>query len=217
MKIKNIYIMKNIRISNLILFALFFLAIGFTSCDDTNEIELVDEIEALTEDEVTNLLFMREEEKLARDAYLYFYDNYELNIFNNIATSEQVHMDAVLTVMEKYGVKDVASSELGVFTNGTLQQLYDDLIAQGNTSLADALTVGVTIEDVDIHDLANAIDVTSQADIINMYEMLACGSRNHMRGFSSQLNAQGETYTPQFITQEQFDEIIDGVHEQCKM
>ena len=217
MKIKNIYIMKNIRISNLILFALFFLAIGFTSCDDTNEIELVDEIEALTEDEVTNLLFMREEEKLARDAYLYFYDNYELNIFNNIATSEQVHMDAVLTVMEKYGVKDVASSELGVFTNGTLQQLYDDLIAQGNTSLADALTVGVTIEDVDIHDLANAIDVTSQADIINMYEMLACGSRNHMRGFSSQLNAQGETYTPQFITQEQFDEIIDAVHEQCKM
>ena len=174
-----------------------------------------DDVVSLTEDEKTNLLFMREEEKLARDVYLYFYDKYELKMFNNIASSEQAHMNAVLTIMEKYGVEDPTSSELGVFTNTDLQQMYDDLIAQGDASLVDALTVGATIEDVDIRDLENAINATSKTDIINMYEMLDCGSRNHMRAFTNQLNSQGESYTPQFITQEKYNEILNGEHQHC--
>ncbi|MCL4170722.1 UNVERIFIED_CONTAM: hypothetical protein GTU68_045857 [Idotea baltica] len=158
---------------------------------------------------------MREEEKLARDVYLYFYDKYELNIFNNIAASEQKHMDAVGTIMEKYGVEDPASNESGVFTNTTLQQLYDDLIAQGDASLVEALKVGATIEDVDIRDLDDAMSGTTKTDLIDMYEMLECGSRNHMRAFTQQLNSRSETYTPQFITQAQYDEVINGAHEHC--
>lgn len=209
--------MKNLKISSFILFAAFFLAIGFTSCDDTEDIEVIEEIESLTEDEVTNLLFMREEEKLAHDVYLHFYDKYDLKMFNNIASSELIHIDEVLNVMEEYGIEDVASSEMGVFTDDALQQLYDDLITQGNLSLVDALTVGATIEDVDIRDLANAIDATSKADINNMYEFLACGSRNHMRGFTNQLDTHGEVYVPQFITQEQYEEVIAGDHESCRL
>ena len=203
--------MKDLRISNLLLFALFFVTVGITSCDKTE----IDEMTTLTEDEELNLLFMREEEKLARDVYLYFYDKYGSNIFSNIASSEQSHMDAVLTIMEKYGVEDPSSSELGIFSNTELQQLHDDLIVQGNASLKDALTVGVTIEDVDIRDLDNALDAASKTDIVNMYEMLKCGSRNHMRGFINQLNVNGATYSPQYISQEQYDGIINGEHEQC--
>lgn len=36
------------------------------------------------------------------------------------------------------------------------------------------------------------------------------GSRNHLRAFISQLSGQGVTYTPQYITQEEFDAIIDS-------
>ena len=58
--------MKNLRISSFILFALLIVMTGFTSCDDTNDVDLqnVDEL-TLTEDEKSNLIFMREEEKLA--------------------------------------------------------------------------------------------------------------------------------------------------------
>lgn len=203
--------MKNLRISNLLLSALFILMAGFISCDDSDDNVIL----SLGENEKADLIFMREEEKLARDVYLYFSEKYDLNIFKNISSSEQTHMDAVLGIMEVYGVEDPASNEMGVFTNADLQQLYNNLIAQGDASLVAALTVGATIEDVDILDLDNAIDATSKADIIDVYEMLACGSRNHMRGFSSQLDVQGETYTPQFITQEMYDDILSGGHENC--
>ena len=207
--------MKNNIISSLLLFAMLFGTTGLISCDDSNDDVSLDPVISLTEGERNNLLFMREEEKLARDVYLYMYEKYELNIFNNIASSEQTHMNAVLAIMEKYGVADPASNELGVFTNVTLQALYDNLITQGNVSLIGALTVGATIEDVDIRDLDEAIDATSKSDLIAMYEMLNCGSRNHMRAFIGQLDSRNASYTPQFIAQEQYDNIINGAHEHC--
>lgn len=207
--------MKNFGTLSLLLFAFLFVTAGMSSCDTSNDNISPENVITLTDLEEINLQFMREEEKLARDVYLYFYDKYELNIFNNIAASEQKHMDAVGTIMEKYGVEDPASNESGVFTNTTLQQLYDDLIAQGDASLVEALKVGATIEDVDIRDLDDAMSGTTKTDLIDMYEMLECGSRNHMRAFTQQLNSRSETYTPQFITQAQYDEVINGAHEHC--
>ena len=208
--------MKNIRISSFLVFVLLFAGVSFTSCDDSDDDVIQDPVVlTLTEQEIADLQFMREEEKLAHDVYLHFNEKYNLNIFGNIASSEQIHMDAVLELMNKYGVEDPASDERGDFTNADLQQLYNDLIVQGDVSLIAALTVGATIEDVDIRDLDNAIDATEKDDLINMYEMLSCGSRNHMRGFTSHLKTQGTTYTPQFITQEVYDEIINGDHENC--
>lgn len=209
--------MKNLGISGLLFFALLLLTTGFTSCNNSLDNNSPDQLIPLTEDEKANLLFMREEEKLARDVYLYFYEKYSLNIYKNIASSEQTHMNAVLSIMEKYGVDDPASNELGEFTNVTLQQLYTDLIAQGDSSLVEALMVGATIEDVDIRDLDLAISETTKPDIIDMYEMLECGSRNHLRAFTNQLDSRGETYTTQFITQEQYHEILTGAHEHCGM
>jgi len=42
---------------------------------------------------------------------------------------------------------------LGEFTDADLQALYDQLIRQGNESAADALKVGLAIEEIDILDL----------------------------------------------------------------
>ncbi len=206
--------MKNIGMFNLLFFAFLFITGSFSSCEKSDDTISPGNVTSLTEAEEANLLFMREEEKLARDVYLYTYEKYGLNIFNNISASEQTHMDAVLTIIEKYDVADPVSNELGVFMNVTLQQLYDNLIAQVNISVVEALKVGATIEDVDIRDLDDAISSTTKTDLLNLYEMLECGSRNHLRSFVSQLVSQRETYTTQFITQERYDEIIAGVREQ---
>jgi len=209
--------MKNFGISSLLYIGAFLAITTFVSCDSDDDDTTTPVITQVTlnDQEIQDLKFLREEEKLARDVYLHLYESYGLNIFNNISSSEQKHMDAVLAVMNQYDIADAATSERGVFNNSDLQQLYNDLITQGELSLIEALKVGATIEDVDIRDLKNAINATSNQDLIGMYEKLECGSRNHMRGFISQLESNGGSYTPQFITQEAFDLVLNGAHENC--
>lgn len=169
----------------------------------------------LTQQEQDDLMFLREEEKLARDVYLFSFDKYGTSIFNNIAQSEQTHMDKVLTLLQKYNLPDLASTQRGVFNNQTLQTLYDDLTAQSNISLIEALKVGATIEDLDINDIEEFESHTYAADLLNVYDKLRCGSRNHLRSFSSQLTANNETYTPQFITNTEYQAIISSPNEKC--
>ncbi len=169
----------------------------------------------INETEINLLKHMREEEKLARDVYIELYDIYGLNIFNNISRSEQMHMNTILCLLEFYDIEDPASETHGVFENTTLQNLYDDLIIQGNISLTEALKVGATIEDVDIYDLIEFAEDTENPAIISIFDNLTCGSRNHMRAFISRLTNSGETYTPQFITEVLYNIIINGGHESC--
>ncbi len=166
----------------------------------------------LTDEEIAGLLWMREEEKLARDVYLTLYDLWELPIFKNISRSEQVHMDAVLTLLERYELDDPAmDAELGEFANEDLQALYDQLVEAGGNSLEDALRVGAAIEEIDIVDLEGWLEQTDNEDIQLVYESLMMGSRNHLRAFTSTLETQvGATYEPQYLTQEAYDEIVES-------
>lgn len=167
----------------------------------------------LTQTEIDGLAFMREEEKLARDVYLTLYDVWGVQIFSNIAGSEVTHMDAILTLLERYDIQDPASTERGVFTNPDLQTLYNELVAKGEQSLAAAFRVGAKIEDLDIRDLEENLAATDNPDIRIVYESLQRGSRNHLRAFNRQLlNETGSNYEPEFISQAEFDSIIaEGV------
>ena len=189
----------------------------FTSCnDDTNANLTNDPVPTLTADQAEDLIFIREEEKLARDVYIYAYAKYGLNIFNNISSSEQTHMDRMGDLIETYELVDPVTDETpGAFNNEDLQGLYAALTAQVDESLVAALTVGATIEDLDIKDLNEALNVATQSDIIAAYEMLRCGSGNHLRGFVGQLQQQSSDYTPQFISEADYQVIINGDHEQC--
>lgn len=161
----------------------------------------------LTPDEVDGLLWMREEEKLARDVYLALYDLWQLPVFSNIARAELTHTDAVKTVLDRYGLDDPAvDNPAGVFTNPDIQVLYDDLVDRGSESLIEALKVGALIEDLDIFDLRSL--QTDVPDVALLYANLEKGSRNHMRAFISNLDQRSETYTPEYLTQEAFEEII---------
>jgi hypothetical protein len=164
----------------------------------------------LSDAEVEGLLYMREEEKLARDVYLALYEKWEMPIFQNISGSEATHMEAVKTLIDRYGLADPAEDKaVGVFVDETLQGLYDQLVAEGSQSLAGALRVGAAIEEIDIIDLQEYIENTDQEDILVVYENLTKGSRNHLRSFVSTLSKQtGETYQPQYLDQATYDAII---------
>lgn len=160
--------------------------------------------------EKEGLMFMREEEKLARDVYQVLAAKWGDRPFGNIAQSEQTHMDAVKTLLDRYGIVDPASPKPGVFNNPDLQELYDDFVKQGRTSRIEALKVGATIEDLDLYDLARWQKKTTAPDVRQVFSNLERGSRNHLRSFVSVIKRQGATYKPQFLTQAEFDKIINS-------
>lgn len=164
----------------------------------------------LTQAEADSLVFMREEEKLAHDVYLTLYDIWGLNLFQNIAGSEQTHTDAVAGLLYTYNIPDPAdTSPVGDFVNPDLQTLYDDLVAWGSQSLSDALKVGAAIEEIDILDLEEALTFVSANDIRNVYQNLLSGSENHLRAFTSTLERQtGEVYEPQYLDADDYTTIV---------
>ena len=172
-------------------------------------------VEALSASEINALNTMREEELLAHDVYVMLYSIYKIPVFNNISQAETQHAEAVKTLLLKYSLPDPALNHVeGVFVNTDLQALYTSLVAQGKASLIAALTVGATIEDLDINDLHNhiAADIDNQ-DIVFVFSNLEKGSRNHLRAFNRLLTAKGITYTPQYISVEYFNQIISAAQE----
>ncbi len=165
----------------------------------------------LTADEVAGLLFMREEEKLARDVYLALYEMWNVRIFDNIAGSESAHMDAVKGLLDDYGLADPAVEAPGVFTNADLQALYDELVETGAQSLEDALRVGAAIEEIDILDLEAHMAETDREDILRVYDNLLRGSYNHLRAFAGNLERRVQkAYVPQYLDQDAYEAILDG-------
>ena len=186
-------------------------------CTDDNKdtIDSLASLTPLTSQEIEDLQFLREEEKLARDVYTHAFNLYGVNLFNNIASSEQRHTDSVLELMNRYEVEDTATATLGDFTDPELSQLYTTLIARVETSEAEAYAVGATIEDLDIYDLDLKATHTQNTELQNLYANLKCGSENHMRSFTKKLTALNQTYTPVYIDAAQYTEILAAPQGGC--
>lgn len=165
----------------------------------------------LSTDDKASLQYMREEEKLARDVYVFLGAKWESKVFKNIPKSEQRHMDAVLRLLNKYNIDDpVGNNGYGKFSNPKFTDLYQKLTLAGSVSALEAYKIGATIEDLDIYDLQKEIAKTDKDDIKMVYENLMRASRNHMRAFYRNIVREGGDYTPQYISKEAFENIING-------
>ena len=165
-------------------------------------------------DEATRLVFMREEEKFARDVYRKLYEIWRIPMFANIALSEQRHFDALGVLIQRYQLPDPAFEKAdGEFTDSRLSVLYRDLVDKGQTSPAAALRIGATIEDLDIRDLGEAIRRTDNEDLKIVYGNLQRGSRNHLRAFVGQLEAVGEYYAAQYMDPSEMEAVLSTPNE----
>ena len=191
--------MRNLLTFFLILLA--YLALNAQNCGQKNNsnknckggkgncVQAIDTVKYdLSSLERDGLIYMRLEEKLARDVYLTLGKTYRQKMFVNIPESEQRHMDAVKALLDKYEIADpVTESEVGSFSNPEFKKLFDDLVAKGQTSFKDAMLVGKEIEEMDIKDLIERIAQTDNSDIKAIYENLKRGSENHLRVFTRHL------------------------------
>lgn len=146
---------------------------------------------ALSDQEIANIVYLREEEKLARDVYLVMLDLWQEEIFANISESEQRHMDALARLIDKYNLDDpVTDDSVGAFTNPEFTELFNQLVDAGSASLEAALAVGVQIEELDIADIEQMLTQTDHRDVQNVLENLLAGSYNHLDAFNSQLSEE---------------------------
>ena len=170
--------------------------------ENTGENSHTNNQEQLTQEEISGLLFMREEEELARDLYLDIYDATALNVFRNISNNAETrHAEAIRILLDTYNLDDPSTGSRNTYTDPDLQALYTDLlnIGLGSDDLA-ALRVGALVEETDIRDInAHKDNVsTKHQDIISTYDNLLCGSRNHLRAFAAQIESRsGSPYQTQ--------------------
>ena len=165
--------------------------------------------EQLTAEEQESLLYMREEEKLARDVYLTLYEFYESEIFNNIASGEQKHMDSMKRLLTQFALEDpVIHDSIGVFTNPEFLEHYEST-GQVET-IKDAILPGIIIEETDIIDIERDLAFINNPDIKKVYENLLRGSRNHLRAFVRKLESMGIVYQALVLDQATADAIVNS-------
>ena len=116
--------------------ALLLSACGGDSVISSTEEDLLNKTETVTslsDTEVEGLLFMREEEELARDLYLDIYaakDN-RLTTFKNISdNAETQHAEAIRLLLVKYGIADPSTGIHNTYTDAELQHLLPKTIKQ---------------------------------------------------------------------------------------
>ena len=132
-----------------------------------------------------SLVFMVEEEKLARDVYTTLYAKTGLRQFANISKAEQTHMDLVKGLLKTYGIKDpTIGKAVGKFNSAALTALYKKLIADGSLSSVAALNAGIAVEEKDIADIKKILKVTQPTDVKYVLDRLIAGSYNHLAAFT---------------------------------
>ena len=132
-----------------------------------------------------SLVFMVEEEKLARDVYTTLYAKTGLRQFANIYKAEQTHMDLLKGLLKTYGIKDpTLGKAVGKFNNAALSALYKKLIADGSVSLVAALNAGVAVEEKDIADVKMILKTKLPVDVKFVMNRLISGSYNHLAAFT---------------------------------
>lgn len=179
--------------------------------DDNDEITEDNTISAI---EKEALLFMLEEEKMARDVYYYLDDEWNRTEFKNIGKSEENHMAAIENLLNLYQV-EYEILPVGAFNNSDLQEAYLVLTELGEENVITALLVGAGIEDLDIYDLENYMSSLNTSRIIDVFSSLQCGSRNHLRAFTTSLTNLGVSFEPQFLDEEAYLSIITSDNENC--
>lgn len=131
------------------------------------------------------LINMTAEEKLAHDVYVTLGSYWNARRFQNISNSETRHYTEMQTILKTYGIKDTTAGDaVGKFDDPAVQKLFNDLIAEGKTSLAAAYGVGVKVETMDIEDLDVILAKWMPADIKLVLQNLRAGSVNHLAAFS---------------------------------
>lgn len=163
-----------------------------------------------TEGDQKTLPYMYESEKMAEDLFSSFSKKNKLPIFDSLSKSHANQKDVIEKVMSTLEIDlSLRGLDSGKYKDKNVQALYDKLLVQGNEMRVKAFTSGLLLEEgiiknIDTY-LGKGIDGLSKI----AYEALKEASGKNMKVLNNLLLAEGVTYTPQVISQAEFDGYVN--------
>ena len=208
--------------------------IGLALCGSAAATGAVDSTASLDFNEQTHLVFICEEEKLARDVYRVLGRRFpELGVFADMEAGQEHSRCAVLELLRKYRVSiPSVNDNVGVFSWGIygryFMEKYLVLTNQGSVSPLNALYVGAFMEELNIQEITSCpkaiVDIsngigeasacgmryTDNPDVLQIYDALLEDARKHLRLLVHGIELQtGEgKYQAQVLQQNEVDEIL---------
>ncbi len=180
---------------------------GATEFITKSVVPTFEDTDELTANEIEFLFAVREEEKVARDVYSKFFEEYESKPFSIIGKAEENHIAAVERLFYFYSIEYPPVGDPGVFEDLNRQTYYNQLIAKG-TTLLDAYKAAAYLEEKDIADYKEVLKDISNPNIKMVIEHLYRGSVNHFKAMLRQIDALGSSYENAFLSQEEYETII---------
>lgn len=167
----------------------------------------------LSQGEKNSLLQLLGQEKLFKEVYTKFQTQWPTE-FKNAPVDEERHANGMKALLTKYQLTDPNADQLaGMFAETKLTKLYNDFVAQGQTSQNAALTAAVALEEMNLAALNQALATTDNLDLQFVYKQLTKGARNHLRGLMSLLKPASVQYQPTYLSATEFENIIKSPKE----
>ena len=119
--------------------------------------------------------------KMGYDLFNYASTKYDLDLFKNLKNSYKLYMDKSNELAQKYQAldTDVVSMDAGKFSDNDVEALYNTLKSEIDSSLTDALKVGVkaNIENVNtVEDLLSQVKDINPQDIVSLFTNIMNGN-----------------------------------------
>ena len=185
---------------------------GYTSFNKEEIQQIIkdkqEEGSVITKEEKQDIWFILEEEKMVRDLYYNFYQEYDNEVFEKLYKAENTQFEAVQQLVRNYNLEDPTSNkDVGKFKNLQIQMIYDELLEQGNENIKESMIASIDAQERSLRDVRENIERTDKDDIIFVFKNLETASKNHLRILMERLKEEGKDYESQYLEQADFDDI----------
>lgn len=163
----------------------------------------------LNEKEITTITQLIGKEKIAKDVYENFYQQYKNNLFGNIAKRKQKHIDIWKNILAKQNISVDENDAVAETEN-----LKNQFISEGIDEIL-ALKTALKIEELNLNDIYTVRRNSSKSAIREAANGVECGTKNHLFVFYRALKEKHENYTHQYISGKKFNNIVNGSVTSC--
>jgi hypothetical protein len=163
----------------------------------------------LNEKEITTITQLIGKEKIAKDIYGNFYQQYKNNLFGNIAKRKQKHIDIWKNILAKQNISVDENDAVAETEN-----LKNQFISEGIDEIS-ALKTALKIEELNLNDIYTVRRNSSKSAIREAANGVECGTKNHLFFFYRALKEKHENYTHQYISGKKFNNIVNGAVTSC--
>lgn len=163
----------------------------------------------LNEKEIITITQLIGKEKIAKDVYENFYQQYKNNLFGNITKRKQKHIDIWKNILAKQNISVDENDAVAETEN-----LKNQFISEGIDEIS-ALRTALKIEELNLNDIYTVRRTSSKSAIREAANGVECGTKNHLFVFYRALKEKHENYTHQYISGKKFNNIVNGAVTSC--